>query len=134
MAKKIVPDTTTSRVPRKLVTSKNCVTFPAGNKYTFHNGVTVHQGDELVFDLDGLPKHGDLVLMHSDGRTPFVRCCEVAPVTEFPRSQWCMGVLDGDDIVFIDMRPFDRVGVCTGIHKAGAGWRSIAEMLEETPA
>lgn len=132
MASTILTDASPKRVPREFVTSEHCISFPAGNTHTFSNGVTIYEGDEMVFDLVGVPKHGDLVLMHSDGKPPFVRCCEIAPASQAPRDQWCMGVLDadGESIVMIDMRKFDRIGVCTGIDSAD-GWRLPSNMLSE---
>ncbi|SFN04983.1 hypothetical protein [Dokdonella immobilis] len=120
MATTIVPDGFTKRVRRGLVTSKNCVVLPAENAHTFSNGVTLREGDEMVFDLEACPKNGDLVLLWRDGGRPFVRCCEIAPLESAPRDQWCMGVLESDreSIVMIDLRGFERIGVFTGVAKA----------------
>lgn len=105
------------RVPRSFVTSANCIAFPAGNTHTFPNGTTVEAGQTMVFDLDARPKRHDLVLLWRNGGTPFVRCCEIAPVDHPDRVQWVMGVLDtdGDSIVTIDLWEFDHIGVLTGV-------------------
>ena len=124
MAKKIVPATAedTTRVPPALVTSKNCVTFPAGNTHTFENGITIEEGQTMVFDMEGWPKHHDLVLLQRDGGSPFVRCCEIAPARSSNRDQWCMVVLDsdGDSLVDIPLGKYERIGVFTGIVPVGS--------------
>jgi len=121
MAKRSVSAATTVRAPRSLVTSKNCISTPAHNTFTFQNGVTIEAGQTMVFDLDAWPKHHDLVLLWRDGGNPFVRCCEIAPIRTDDRNQWCMGVLseDRESIVDIPLGKYERIGVFTGVAPEG---------------
>jgi hypothetical protein len=107
---------TRRRAPRSMVTSKNCISLPASNTHTFRNGVTINAGEEMVFDLDRCPAHGDLVLIWGERGSPYVRCCHIPPAPMEERSRWAMGVLDsdGETIVMIDLGKYERVGVMTG--------------------
>lgn len=87
-------ETTSIKVPAHLLTSPHCVVVPVGNDYR-HGRHSYRAGQQMVVDLDAVPKHDDFVIVFSETQ-PFGRICHIPPAAQAPREEMIMGTLDTD--------------------------------------